>query len=90
MEKRKTNKLEKFNIQLDICFTKEHVIWIAAMFFGIPHYYGVPSGLIGVAMSSLLGWFMCRSMYETKGFVSAWIIHFMQDVVIFSAILILA
>jgi len=66
---------------------KNHVLLIAAVFFGIGHYYGAPSGVVGVAMSILLGWFMCRSMYETGGFVSAWIIHFMQDVVIFSAII---
>ena len=68
---------------------KEEVILTAAVFFGIGHYYGAPSGMIGVLMSSLLGWFMCRSMYETNGFLSAWIIHFMQDAVIFSAIIVM-
>ncbi len=70
--------------------SKDHVILIAAVFFGLAHYYGAPSGIIGVSMSVLLGWYMCRSMYETKGFVSAWIIHFMQDVVIFSTIIIMS
>lgn len=65
---------------------KNQVIIIAAIFFGIAHYYGAPSGVIGVVMSGLLGWYMSRSMYETKGFASSWIIHFMQDVVIFSSI----
>ncbi len=69
--------------------SKDHVILIAAVFFGLAHYYGAPSGIVGVAMSGLLGWYLCRSMYETKGFVSAWIIHFMQDVVIFSTIIIM-
>lgn len=65
---------------------KKHIIIIAAIFFGIAHYYGAPSGVVGVFMSGLLGWYMCRSMYETNGFLSSWIIHFMQDVVIFSSI----
>lgn len=69
--------------------SKEHVILIAALFFGIGHYYGAPSGILGVSMSVVLGWYLCRSIYETKGFVSAWMIHFMQDVVIFSTIIIM-
>lgn len=68
---------------------KNELIFIAAMFFGIAHYYGAPSGMVGVAMSGVLGWFLTRSMYETKGFVSSWIIHCMQDIVIFSTILLL-
>ena len=68
---------------------KKYLLLIAAVFFGIGHYYGVPSGIIGAVMSSILGWYMCRSMYETKGFVSSWIIHFMQDAVIFSSICLL-
>ncbi|TVP86099.1 MAG: CPBP family intramembrane metalloprotease [Acholeplasmataceae bacterium] len=68
---------------------KNHLMLVAAALFGIAHFYGAPGGIIGVVMSGLLGWYMCRSMYETKGFASSWIIHFMQDVVIFSTILVL-
>ena len=68
---------------------KNQLMLVAAAFFGIAHYYGAPGGIIGVVMSGLLGWYMCRSMYETRGFASSWIIHFMQDVVIFSTILVL-
>jgi hypothetical protein len=66
---------------------KHQAIFIAALIFGIGHYYGAPSGFLGVFMSGLLGWYMCRSMYETKGFATSWMIHFMQDAVIFSTIL---
>lgn len=68
---------------------KSQAIFVAALIFGIAHYYGAPSGIVGVVMSGLLGWYMCRSMYETNGFAASWIIHFMQDVVIFSTILLL-
>ena len=68
---------------------KNQLILIAALFFGISHFYGAPGGPLGVIMSGLLGWYMCRSMYETKGFVSSWMIHAMQDVVIFSTIFLL-
>lgn len=69
--------------------SKNVVLLIAAIFFGIAHYYGAPSGVIGVFMSGLLGWYMCRAMYETRGFAAAWVIHFLQDVVIFSTIFLL-
>jgi len=70
--------------------TKSQSIFIAALIFGIGHYYGAPSGILGVAMSGLLGWYMLRSMVETEGFVSSWVIHFMQDLVIFSTILLMS
>jgi len=68
---------------------KNQSIYIAALIFGIGHYYGAPSGILGVAMSGLLGWYMSKSMFETEGFVSSWIIHFMQDLVIFCTILLM-
>jgi membrane protease YdiL (CAAX protease family) len=68
---------------------KDYLVVVSSAFFGVAHYYGAPGGIIGVIMSGLLGWYMCRSMYETQGFVSAWIIHFFQDIVIFSTIAVL-
>jgi membrane protease YdiL (CAAX protease family) len=65
---------------------KGQIVLLSGAFFGIAHYYGVPGGILGAVMSGILGWFMARSMYETDGFVSSWIIHFMQDVVIFSTL----
>ncbi len=68
---------------------KNQIVMVAAVFFGIAHYYGAPSGVVGVVMSGVLGWFMCRSMYETGGLAASWIIHFLQDVVIFSTLLLM-
>jgi len=65
------------------------VALVSAAFFGAAHFYGAPSGVVGVVMSALLGWFLARSMLDTRGFLAAWIIHAMQDVVIFSTILLL-
>lgn len=56
---------------------------ITTIFFGIGHYYGVPNGLIGVLLSTFLGWFLGKSMLETKGFFWAWLIHFTIDIFIF-------
>jgi hypothetical protein len=64
--------------------TGPQAVMLAAVFFGIGHYYGVPYGVIGVVMAWFLGWLLGKSMIETKGFAWAWFIHFLQDVAIFS------
>lgn len=61
-----------------------HALFMVAAYFGIGHYYGVPYGLVGVAMAFALGWLLGRSMLETRGLFWAWFIHFWQDVLIFS------
>ena len=43
----------------------------------------MPYGIIGVVMATLLGWFLGRSVLETRGIFWAWGIHFLQDVAIF-------
>ena len=63
---------------------KNHSILLAALFFGIGHFYGVPYGVVGVVMASVLGYFLSKSMLETEGFFWPWFIHFWQDVAIFS------
>jgi hypothetical protein len=63
---------------------RRHALLMVAAYFGIGHYYGVPYGLVGVAMAFLLGWLLARSMLETRGMFWAWFIHFWQDVLIFS------
>ena len=68
---------------------KGAVVLASAAFFGMAHYYGAPSGVIGVVMSGVLGWFLARATFETRGFLAPWFIHFLQDVVIFSAIVLL-
>lgn len=57
---------------------------LMAAYFGIGHYYGVPYGIIGVLMAGFLGWILGKSMLETRGFLWAWFIHFLQDILIFS------
>ncbi len=61
-----------------------NAVWVAALFFGIGHFYGVPYGIVGVVMASFLGWILGKAMVETRGFTWAWFIHFLQDVAIFS------
>lgn len=66
---------------------KGTVLIISAMLFGVPHYFGFPSGIIGVIMSGILGYILCKATMETKGLSIAWGIHFVQDIIIFTALM---
>ncbi len=61
------------------------ICWISAVIFGIPHFFGTPSGVFGVVMSGLLGWLLAKSVIETKSLGWALLIHFLQDLMIFGA-----
>lgn len=63
---------------------KQWSLAITTTFFALGHYYGVPNGILGVLLSGFLGWFLGKSLLETKGFFWAWVIHFVPDVIIFS------
>ena len=66
--------------------TPTTVFLISAVLFGIPHFGGMPSGVIGVVMAGVLGFVLAKSVYETNGIFWAWLIHFLQDVVIIGSI----
>jgi len=63
---------------------KQQAFMVTTVFFGLGHFYGVPAGVVGVLLSSFLGWFLGKSMLETKGFFWAWLIHFLSDAFIFT------
>lgn len=63
---------------------KHQALWLMAYAFGIGHFYGIPYGVIGVLMVGFLGWWLGKSMLETRGLWWAWFIHFVQDVWIFA------
>ena len=63
---------------------------LSGSIFGSIHYFGTPGGVTGVFVAGFLGWFLCKSILETKGIFWAWLIHFLQDVIIFSALLTIA
>jgi membrane protease YdiL (CAAX protease family) len=58
--------------------------WLQATFFGLGHYFGNPSGPLGVLMSGAMGWALGKSILETRGFTIAWVLHFVQDAIIFT------
>jgi membrane protease YdiL (CAAX protease family) len=59
-------------------------VLLTAVLFGLGHYYGQPSGPIGIVMAGFAGWIWARSMIETRGFAWAFFIHMVQDIVILS------
>jgi membrane protease YdiL (CAAX protease family) len=63
---------------------------ISAVLFGLPHFAGMPSGIIGATLAGILGFALAKSMYETNGFFWAWFIHFLQDVVIIGALFLMS
>ncbi|MBU7014689.1 MAG: CPBP family intramembrane metalloprotease [Theionarchaea archaeon] len=63
---------------------KQQALLITTVYFGLGHFYGVPSGVLGVLLSGFLGWFLGKSLLETRGFFWAWVIHFLPDVIIFT------
>jgi membrane protease YdiL (CAAX protease family) len=65
-------------------FRPAETILLTAVFFGLGHYYGQPSGPLGALMAGFAGWIWARSMIETRGGVWAFLIHLVQDIVIFT------
>lgn len=59
------------------------ICWISALVFGLPHFFGTPSGVFGVLAAGLMGWLLAKSVVETRSMTWALVIHFLQDVVIF-------
>jgi uncharacterized protein len=62
-----------------------YILLISAAAFGAPHLRGMPTGIVGALMAGLLGWLLAKSVVETNGIFWAWFIHFLQDIVTFSA-----
>ena len=61
------------------------IMWMSALFFASLHYLtGQPSGPFGVLPTLYLGWVAAKSMLETRGFLYAFVLHTIADVVIFA------
>ncbi|MFN3848130.1 MAG: CPBP family intramembrane glutamic endopeptidase [Spirosomataceae bacterium] len=64
----------------------KYIFLISAVMFGLPHWGGNPSGPVGVIMAGVLGYILSKATHETKGIGLALIIHFVQDIIIFTAV----
>lgn len=61
--------------------------WVSAVVFGTVHYFGIPGGPTGALMAGFLAWLATRSILDTRGIGWAWLLHFVQDVLIFTVTL---
>ena len=71
---------------LDNLIPLPYVYLASALIFGSVHYFGMPGKIPGVLMAGFLGWLLAKSIGETQGFFWAWLIHFLQDVIIFTGL----
>ena len=74
------------NGNLGVIVPKITILIISAILFGLPHYMGYPNGIAGVIMSAMLGYILSKATYETNGLGIALTIHFIQDLIIFTAL----
>lgn len=71
-------------------FSVSIIVLISGVVFGAPHYFGMPSGVVGVLMAGFLGWLLALSLVETQGLFLAWVIHFVQDIVIITSMILMS
>ena len=58
---------------------------LSALLFSVAHIRGQASGWFVIAGSAVVGWFLAISVLQSHGLFWAWCIHFLQDIVIFTA-----
>lgn len=71
--------------QLTTSLGPTHSAVLLGAAFGLSHYYGTPGGVPGVLMTLFLGWWLSKSVLETRGITFAWSVHFLLDVAILTA-----
>lgn len=68
-------------------FGKGASLILVASWFGLGHYFGVPTGVTGVILTTIGGWIFAKSMVETRGMGWALILHFVSDFTVYLIIL---
>ncbi len=68
-------------------FGKSATLLLVPVWFGLAHWFGVPSGLTGVILAVIAGWFFAKSMIETRGIAWAWSLHFVADFTVYLVLL---
>jgi membrane protease YdiL (CAAX protease family) len=66
---------------------KGSTLILLPIWFGLAHWFGVPSGLTGVILAAIGGWFFAKSMIETRGMAWAWLLHFLADFTVYLVLL---
>lgn len=66
---------------------KSQAVFLLGAMFGFSHYAGTPGGPVGVLMTGFLGCVLAKIMIETRSIAAAWVVHWLLDITIFSAVL---
>jgi len=74
------------NAPLTNLLSPKKIFLISAVIFGVAHFQGMPSGIVGIILAGLLGYVLCKSVQETNGIFWAWFIHFLQDIIIIGSL----
>lgn len=74
------------NVPLTKLLSPNRIFLISAVIFGLAHFQGMPSGIVGVLLAGLLASISSKSIQETNGIFWAWFIHFLQDLIIISSL----
>ena len=77
------------NAPLTNLLSPNKIFFISAVIFGVAHFQGMPSGITGVILAGLLGYVLSKSIHETNGIFWAWLIHFLQDIIIIGSLYLL-
>jgi membrane protease YdiL (CAAX protease family) len=64
-------------------FGKRSTLLLLPVWFGLAHWFGVPSGLTGVILAAIGASFFTRAMIETRGIAWAWFLHFLADFTVY-------
>jgi hypothetical protein len=73
-------------VALDEILPKKGICAISAFIFGSVHYFSTPGGILGVLLAGFLGWLLSKSIIETKGIFWSWVIHCVQDIIIYTGL----
>lgn len=69
------------------CVGATHALLATSFLFGVAHFFGHPGGFSGVLMAAFFAWIVGRSMLDCRGWGWAWLLHFVEDVLIFLMVL---
>lgn len=58
---------------------------LSAILFAMAHLRGQANGWFVMAGSAIVGWFLAMAVLQTQGLFWAWCVHFVQNIVIFTA-----
>ena len=58
---------------------------LSALLFAVAHIRGQASGSLVILGSAIVGWFLAASVMQSHGLFWAWLVHSIQDIIIFTA-----